>query len=85
MLDKIDSHRPMFDAQTICSEIENLGKVCKEVVKREMKGKYFYIATYHWTSKKIDNYAVLTAKCIEGGKFKSCLFHFEHHRGRTRG
>ena len=27
---------------------------------------------------------MLTAHCIEGGKFKSCVLHFEHHRGRNR-
>ena len=28
---------------------------------------------------------MLTAHWIEGGELKSCVLHFEHHRGRTRG
>ena len=85
MLDQIDSHCPTFDARTIRSEIGILGEVCKEAVKRELKGKYISINTDHWTSNKTENYDVLTAHYIEGGKFKSCVLHFEHHRGRTRG
>ena len=49
-----------------------------------LKGKHITITNENWTSKKIENYAVLTAHCIEGGKFKSCVLHFEHHRGRNR-
>ena len=64
MLDEIDIHCPTFDARTICSEIENLGEVCKEAVKRELKGKYISITTDQWTSKKKENYAVLTAHWI---------------------
>ena len=85
MLDKMDIHCPTFDARTICSEIENLGEVCKEAVKHELKGKYIPITTDHCNSKKTENYAVLTAHWIEGGKFKSCVLYFEHHRGRTIG
>ena len=64
ILDQIDSHFPTFDVQTIRSEIENLGGVCKEAVKRELKGKYISITTDQWTSKKKENYAVLTAHWI---------------------
>ena len=85
MLDQIDIQFLMFDARTICREIENLGEVCKEAVKRELKGKYISITTDHWTSKKTDNYSVLTAHWIGGGKFKSFVLRFEHHRGKTRG
>ena len=85
MLDQIDSHCPTFDAKTISSAIEKLCKVCMEAVKHELKGKYISITTDHCNFTNIDNYDMLTAHCIEGGKFKSCLFHFEHHRGRTRG
>ena len=85
MLDQIDSHCPTFDARIIRSGIENLGKVCKEAVKRELKGTNISINTDHWTSNKTENYDVLTAHYIEGGKLKSCVLHFEHHRGRTRG
>ena len=49
MLYQIDSQCPTFDAKNICNEIENLGKVCKEVFKRELKGKYISITTDHWT------------------------------------
>ena len=84
MIDQIDSNCPKFDARTICSEIQNLGEVCKEKVKLELKVKYISITTDHWTSKKTDNYAVLKAHWIEGGKIKSCVLHFENHRGRTR-
>ena len=52
MLDKTDSHWPTFDAKTVRSEIENLGELCKEAVKRELEGKYISITTDHWTSKK---------------------------------
>ena len=37
MLDQIDSNCPTFDTQTIRSEIEKLGEVCKEAVKREVE------------------------------------------------
>ena len=84
MLDQIDTQCPTFDAQTIRSDIENLGELYKEAVKHELKGKYISITTDHWTSNKADNCAVLTANWIEGGKFKSCVLHFEHHSGRTR-
>ena len=85
ILDQIDSHFPTFDVQTIRSEIDNLGKLCKEALKRSLKGKYISMTTDHWTSKESENNAVLTSHCIEGRKFRSCMLHFEHHRGRTRG
>ena len=85
MIDQIDSHCPTFNARTISSDIENLGEVCKEAMKRELKGKSISITTDHWTSKQIENCAVLIDHWIEGGKLKSWVLHFEHHRGRTRG
>ena len=85
MIDQIDKQCPKFDARTIRSETEDLGEVCKEAVKLELKGKYISITTDHWTSKKTENYAVLTAHWIEGGNFKNSVLHFEHHRGRTKG
>ena len=47
ILDQIDSHCPTFDARTIRSEIENLGEVYKEAVKRDLKDKYIFITTDH--------------------------------------
>ena len=47
MKDQIGSHCQMTDAQIIHREIENLGKVCKEELKRELKGKYISITTDH--------------------------------------
>ena len=47
MLDQIDRNCPTLDARSICSEIENLGEVCKETVKHELKGKHISITTHH--------------------------------------
>ena len=52
MIYQIDSHCPTFDSRTIHSEIENLGEVCKEAVKRELKGKYISITTDHCIQRK---------------------------------
>ena len=49
MIDQIDKQCPKFDSRTICSETEDLGEVCKETVKLELKGKYISITTDHWT------------------------------------
>ena len=85
ILYQIDSHCPTFDSRTTCSEIENLGEVCREAAKRELKGRYISITTDHWNSKKTENYSVLTSHWLEGGKFKSYVLNFEHCRGRNRG
>ena len=61
MLDQIDTQCPTFDAQTIRSDIENLGELYKEAVKHELKGKYISITADHWTLKKIENCDMLRA------------------------
>lgn len=85
MIKTIDPNAPKFSAEKIRAEVENLGQVCREAVKRELKGKYFSLTTDHWTSKNDKNYACLTAHWIDDGKCKWCVLHFETHKGSSWG
>lgn len=75
----------IFTRGHIRNDIEKLGEVAREALKRELKGKYFSVTTDHWTSPNNETYSCLTANWIQDGIMKRCVLAFEVFHGTTAG
>jgi hypothetical protein len=77
---------PILTYRDIREEVENLGNLCRDSIKKELKGKYFSVTTDHWTSNANENYSCLTAHWIgEEYVMRHAVLGFYLHEGRTRG
>jgi hypothetical protein len=87
--EKPSHHRTMSVVDKRCNEFNagssrpqdemvKLGTICREAVKRELKGKHLLRTANHWTLASNKTCSCLTAHWIEqGGKMKRCALTFE--------
>jgi hypothetical protein len=85
MIETIDSKCPVFSRENIQDDIQYLGMVCRRVIQRELREKYFSLTTDHWTSPIDETYSCLTAHWIENGKMCHSVLSFEVFHGTTTG
>ena len=85
MLKTIDESCPVPTIAHLRDDIMYLGKVAREALKLELKGKYFSVTTDHWTSPNDETYSCLTVHWIENGKLHRAVLAFEVFRGSTTG
>ena len=81
----IDPQAPVFTYKTIRNEVENLGEICREALKKELHAKKFSITTDHWTSNNDQTYSCLTAHYIDSAVLKHSMLEFEVFNGSTAG
>ena len=85
MLQTVDEHCPLPTAANVRDDIMYLGKVAREALKLELKGKYFSVTTDHWTSPNDETYSCLTVHWIENGEMHRAVLAFEVFHGTTTG
>jgi hypothetical protein len=86
MIEMVDKEWcPMLSRENIQDDMKYLGTICRIAIQRELKGKYFSLATDHWISPNDETYSCLVVHWIESGKMCWAVLALKVFHGMTAG